>query len=117
MHLCTLVFIYSYITFYIHISLYHLRIPVMSSSIHILSIFLSCVTIRKTLINDTFNASLKSYNDTSLKRHGLACHCISLHIMTLILSVIFVNQNYDIHLKRHSLLVMFQSNNLTMTLI
>ena len=74
-------------------------------------------TTRKKLINDMFNASLKSYNDTSLKRHGLTCHCISLHIMTLILSVIFVNQNYDIHLKRHSLLVMFQSNNLTMTLI
>ena len=45
MHLCTLVFIYSYIAFYIHISLYHLRIPVMSSSIHILSIFLSCMLL------------------------------------------------------------------------
>ena len=75
------------------------------------------ITTMKKLINDTFNASLKSYNDTSLKRHDLACHCIILHIMTLILSVIFVNQNYDIHLKCHSLLVMFQSNNLTMTLI
>ena len=74
-------------------------------------------TTRKKLINDTFNASLKSYNDAFLKRHGLACHCKSLHTMTLILSVIFVNQNYDIHLKRHSLLVIFQSNNLTMTLI
>ena len=76
-----------------------------------LVMYIFCITTRKNLINDTFNASLKSYNDTSLKRHGLACHCISLHIMTLILSVIFVNQNYDIHLKRHSLLVMFQSNN------
>ena len=28
-----------------------------------------------------------------------------------------MNQNYDIHLKRHSLLVIFQYNNLTMTLI
>ena len=74
-------------------------------------------TTRKKLINDTFNASLKSYNDTSLKCHGLDCHCISLHTMTLISSVIFVNQNYDIHLKRHSLLIIFQSNNLTMTLI
>ena len=70
-------------------------------------------TTRKKLIN----ASLKSYNDAFLKRHGLACHCKSLHTMTLILSVIFVNQNHDIHLKRHSLLVIFQSNNLTMTLI
>ena len=74
-------------------------------------------TTRKKLINDTFNVSLKSYNDIFLKRHGLACHCKILHTMTLILSVIFVNQNYDIHLKRHSLLVIFQSNNLTMTLI
>ena len=74
-------------------------------------------TTRKKLINDTFNASLKSYNDTSLKCHGLDCHCISLHTMTLISSVIFVNQNYDIHLKCHSLLIIFQSNNLTMTLI
>ena len=74
-------------------------------------------TIRKKLINDTFNDSLKSYNDAFLKRHGLDCHCKSLHTMTLILCVIFVNQNYDIHLKRHSLLVIFQSNNLTMTLI
>ena len=61
--------------------------------------------MRKKLINDTLNASLKSYNDTSLKCHGLDYHCISLHTMTLILSVIFVNQNYDIHLKRHSLLI------------
>ena len=53
----------------------------------------------------------------SIKRHGLACHYKSLHTMTLILSVIFVNQNYDIQLKRHSLLVIFQSNNLTMTII
>ena len=45
MHLCTLVFIYSYIDFYIHISLYHLRIPITSSSIHILSIFLSCMLL------------------------------------------------------------------------
>ena len=75
------------------------------------------ITTRKKLINDTFNASLKSYNDASLKRHSLNCHCINLHIMTLILSVIFVNKNYDINLKRHSLLVIFQSNNLTMTLI
>ena len=74
-------------------------------------------TTRKKLINDTFNASLKRYNDTSLKCHGLDYHCISLHTMTLISSVIFVNQNYDIHLKRHSLLIIFQSNNLTMTLI
>ena len=64
-------------------------------------------TTRKKLINETFNASLKSYNDTSLKCHGLDCHCISLHTMTLISSVIFVNQNYDIHLKRHSLLIIF----------
>ena len=70
-------------------------------------ILCAAVTTRKKLINDTFNASLKSYNDTFLKRHGLACHCISLHIMTFILSVIFVNQNYDIHLKRHFVLVMF----------
>ena len=48
-------------------------------------------TTRKKLINDTFNASLKSYNDTSLKCHGLDCHCISLHTMTLIRIVIFVN--------------------------
>ena len=75
------------------------------------------VTTRKKLINDTFNASLNSYNDTFLKRHGLACHCKSLHTMTLILSVIFVNQNYDIHLKRHALLVIFQYNNLTMKFI
>ena len=75
------------------------------------------ITTRKKLINDTVNASLKSYNDASLKSHGLACHCISLHTMTLILSIIFLNQNYDIHLKRHSLLVIFQYNNLTMTLI
>ena len=74
-------------------------------------------TTRKKLINDTLNASLKSYNDASLKRHGLDCHCISLHTMTLISSVIFVNQNYDIHLKRHYLLIIFQSKNLTMTLI
>ena len=74
-------------------------------------------TTRKNLINDTFNASLKSYNDTSLKCHGLDYHYISLHTMTLISSVIFVYQNYDIHLKRHSLLIIFQSNNLTMTLI
>ena len=74
-------------------------------------------TTRKKLINDTFTASLKSYNDASLKYHGLGCHCISLHTMTLISSVIFASQNYDIHLKRHSLLIIFQSNNLTMTLI
>ena len=71
-------------------------------------------TTRKKLINDKSNASLKSYNDTSLKCHGLD---ISLHTMTFISSVIFVNQNYDIHLKRHSLLIIFQSINLTMTLI
>ena len=78
---------------------------------------LMALTTRKKLINDTVNASLKSYNDASLKRHGLDCHCISLHTMTLISSVIFVNQNYDIHLKRHYLLVIFQYNILTMTLI
>ena len=75
------------------------------------------LTLLTNLFNDMFNASLKSYNDTSLKCHGLDCHCISLHTMTLISSVIFVNQNYDIHLKHHSLLIIFQSNNLTMTLI
>ena len=75
------------------------------------------ITTRKKLINDTFNASLKSYNDTSLKCHVLDFHCINLHTMTLIRSVIFVNQNYDIHLKRHYLRIIFESNNLTMTLI
>ena len=74
-------------------------------------------TTRKKLINDMFNVSLKSYNDTSLKCHVLDCHYINLHTMTLISNVIFVNQNYDIHLKRHSLLIIFQSNNLTMTRI
>ena len=75
------------------------------------------ISIRKKLINDMLNVSLKSYNDASLKLHGLDCHCISLHTMTLISSIIFVNQNYDIHLKCHSILVIFQSKNLTMTLI
>ena len=47
MHLCTLVFIYSYIAFYIHISLYHLCIISFMRFyhdlvIHVLSIFLSC---------------------------------------------------------------------------
>ena len=74
-------------------------------------------TTRKKLINDTVNASLNSYNDASLKRPGLDCHGIILHTMMIILSVIFVNQNYDIHLKRHYLLVIFQSNILSMTLI
>ena len=46
-------------------------------------------TTRKKLINDTLNASLKSYNDASLKCHGLDCHCICLHTMTLIASIIF----------------------------
>ena len=49
----------------------------------------SRITTRKKLINDTLNASLKSYNDASLKCHGLDCHCIRLHTMTLISSVIF----------------------------
>ena len=56
---------------------------------------------------------MKSYNDVFLKRHGLACHCKSLHTMRLILSVIFVNQNYNIYLKRYSLLIIFQSNKLS----
>ena len=46
-------------------------------------------TTRKKLINDTLIASLKSYNDASLNRHSLDCHCISLHTMMLISSVIF----------------------------
>ena len=50
MHLCTLVFIYSYIAFYIHISLYHLYIISFMSfyhdlAIHVLSIFLSCMLL------------------------------------------------------------------------
>ena len=32
--------------------------------------------IRKKLINDTVNASWKSYNDIFLKYHGIDCHCI-----------------------------------------
>ena len=46
-------------------------------------------TTNKKLINSTFNASLKSCNDASLKRHGLNYHCISLHTMILISSIIF----------------------------
>ena len=46
-------------------------------------------TTRKSLINDTFNASLKSYNDTFLKRHGIDCHCICLNAMTLVTNIIF----------------------------
>ena len=47
MPICTLVFIYSYIAFYIHISLYHLYIILFMRfyqdlAIHVLSIFLSC---------------------------------------------------------------------------
>ena len=50
MHLCTLVFIYSYIAFYIHISLYHLYIIsfmrfYQGLAIHVLSIFLSCMLL------------------------------------------------------------------------
>ena len=50
MHLCTLVFIYSYIAFYIHISLYHLYIIsfmrfYQDLAIHVLSIFLSCMLL------------------------------------------------------------------------
>ena len=50
MHLCTLVFIYSYIAFYIHISLYHLYIIsfmrfYQDLAIHVLSIFLSCILL------------------------------------------------------------------------
>ena len=50
MHLCTLVFIYSYIAFYIHISLYHLYIIsfmrfYQDLAIHMLSIFLSCMLL------------------------------------------------------------------------
>ena len=50
MHLCTLVFIYSYIAFYIHISLYHLYIIFFirfyqDLTIHVLSIFLSCILL------------------------------------------------------------------------
>ena len=50
MHLCTLVFIYSYIAFYIHISLYHLYIIFFMRfyqdlAIHVLSIFLSCMLL------------------------------------------------------------------------
>ena len=96
-----------YIYIYIYINAYHKYIY----------IYIPYITTRKKLINDTLNASLKSYNDAFLKRHDLDCHCISLHTMTFISSVIFVNQNYDIHLKRHYLLIIFQSKNLTMTLI
>ena len=50
MHLCTLVFIYSYIAFYIHIPLYHLYITSFMHfyhdlAIHVLSIFLSCMLL------------------------------------------------------------------------
>ena len=50
MHLCSLVFIYSYIAFYIHISLYHLYIIsfmcfYQDLAIHVLSKFLSCVLL------------------------------------------------------------------------
>ena len=50
MHLYTLVFIYSYIAFYIHISLYHLYIISFMRfykdlAIHVLSIFLSCMLL------------------------------------------------------------------------
>ena len=50
MHLCTLVFIYSYIAFYIHISLYHLYIIsfmrfYQDLAINVLSIFLSCMLL------------------------------------------------------------------------
>ena len=50
MHLCTLIFIYSYIAFYIHISLYHLYIISFMCfykdlAIHVLSIFLSCMLL------------------------------------------------------------------------
>ena len=42
MHLCTLVFIYSYIVIYIHIPLYHLY---HNLTILVLSIFLSCMLL------------------------------------------------------------------------
>ena len=45
-------------------------------------------TTRKKLINDAFNASRKSYNDASLKRHGIDCHCIYLNTLTLVINVI-----------------------------
>ena len=50
MHLCTLVFIYSYIAFYIHIPLYHLYIISFMHFYHdlvilVLSIFLSCMIL------------------------------------------------------------------------
>ena len=50
MHLCTLVFIYSYISLSIHIPLFHLCIIsfmcfYLDLSIHVLSIFLSCVLL------------------------------------------------------------------------
>ena len=41
-------------------------------------------TTRKKLINDAVNASWKSYNDASLKCHGVDCHCICLETLTLI---------------------------------
>ena len=46
-------------------------------------------TTRKKSINDAVTMSLKSYNDASLKRHGVDCHYICLDYN-------------DAHLKRHS---------------
>ena len=63
MHLCTLVFIYSYISLSIHIPLYHLCIISFmffyhDLAIHVLSIFLSCMLL---LIHVFLSCSINSF--------------------------------------------------------
>ena len=63
MHLCTLVFIYSYISLSIHISLYYLCIISFMCfyhdlAIHVLSIFLSCMLL---LIHVFLSCSIYSF--------------------------------------------------------
>ena len=82
MHLCTMVFKYSYIAFYIHISLYHLYIIsfmrfYQDLAIHVLSIFLSCmlllshISISYTLIFIYFHIHAST----------VRCHYIVFHIL------------------------------------
>ena len=63
MHLCTLVFTYSYISLYIHIPLYHLYIISFMRfyhdlAIHVLSLFLSCMLL---LIHVFLSCSIYSF--------------------------------------------------------
>ena len=101
MHLCTLVFIYSYISLFIHIPLYHLCIISFMCfydlAIHVLSIFLSCMLL---LIHVFLSCSIYSfmYDNHIFISYTLtfiSCHLlVTSYILLTYIFIYFIRLSY-----------------------